>query len=189
MKARHQKVEIWTSQKPKKENHLKTRLNPCPRSQQERKRRRKSASWKSVWIINTCSNQTTNDECQHFGNMIAAKLMNYSETVRCVIQNEIMNVFLNANRGLYKRYHHTHLQPINPPQAHFPRGPSKIYPQNINSPRHTSLSSLCLKTLLRHVLETLLRHQSVSAITQFCLTVFPQKAFRQLRHLQKVFVE
>ena len=42
-----------------------------------------------------------------------------------------------------------------------------------------------LKTLLRHVLETLLRHHSVSTITHFCLTVFPQKAFRQLRHLQK----
>ena len=41
-----------------------------------------------------------------------------------------------------------------------------------------------LKTLLRHVLETLLRHQSVSTITQFCLTVFPQKASRQL-HVQK----
>jgi hypothetical protein len=41
------------------------------------------------------------------------------------------------------------------------------------------------KTLLRHVLETLLRHQSVRTITQFCLTVFPHKAFRQLRHVQK----
>ena len=58
--------------------------------------------------------------------MRAAKLRNYNETVRCVIQNEITNVFLNANRGLYERYHHTHLQPINPPQAHFPSGPYKI---------------------------------------------------------------
>jgi len=48
-------------------------------------------------------------------------------------------------------------------------------------PFHPSI----LKTLLRHVLETLLRHQSVSTITQFCLTVFPQKASRQLRHFQK----
>jgi len=42
-----------------------------------------------------------------------------------------------------------------------------------------------LKTLLRHFLETLFLHQTVSTITQSCLTVFPQKAFRQLRHLQK----
>ena len=84
-----------------------------------------------------------NDECQNFGDMIATNLRNYNETARCVIQNEIMNVFLNANRGLYKRYHHTHLQPINPPQAHFPSGPSKMYPKIINPPPPTSLSSLC----------------------------------------------
>ena len=41
-----------------------------------------------------------------------------------------------------------------------------------------------LNKLLRHVLETLLRHQSVSTIAQFCLTVFPQNALRQL-HVQK----
>jgi len=84
-----------------------------------------------------------NDECQRFWNMIAAKLRNYNETVRFVIQNEITNVFLNANWGLYGRYHHTHLQPINPPQAHFPSGPSKMQSQSINPSPHTSLSSLC----------------------------------------------
>jgi hypothetical protein len=94
---------------------------------------------KEFKILTACSNQTMNDECQHSGNMIAAKLGNYDETVRCVIQNEIMNVFLNANRGLYERYHHTHLQPINPPQAHFPSGPSKMNPQRSNPPPHTSL--------------------------------------------------
>jgi len=94
-------------------------------------------------LLTTCSNQTMKDECQHFGNMIAAKLRNYNETVRCVIEYEIMNVFLNANRGLYERYHHTHLQPINRPQTHFPSGPSEIYSQNINPPPHTSVSSLC----------------------------------------------
>ena len=51
-----------------------------------------------------------------------------------------------------------------------------------------------LNTLLRHVLETLLHHQSVSTITEFCLTVFPQKAFCQVQHVRKkilihVFVE
>ena len=75
--------------------------------------------------------------------MIAAKLRIYNDTIRYVIQNEIMSLFLNANRGFYERYHHTHLQPINPPQAHFPRGPSKMYPWSINPPPHTSPSSLC----------------------------------------------
>jgi len=77
--------------------------------------------------------------------MIAEKLRNYNETVRCVIQNEIKNVFLNANGGLYKRYHHTHLQPINPPQAHFPSGPSKMYPQSIDPPPHFSFIPLFSK--------------------------------------------
>jgi hypothetical protein len=97
---------------------------------------------KAFELLTAGSNQTMNDECQHFGNMIAAKLRNYNDAIRYVIQNEIMNVFLNAN-GFYECYHHTHLQPINPPQAHFPRGPPKMYPRNINPPPHTSLSSLC----------------------------------------------
>jgi len=85
------------------------------------------------------------NECQHFWNMIAAKLRNYNDTIRCFIQNKIMSVFLNANRVFYERYHHTHLQPINPPETHFPSGPSKIlvYAQSIYPPPHTSLSSLC----------------------------------------------
>jgi hypothetical protein len=99
---------------------------------------------KAFELLTAFSNQTTNDECQHFGNMIAAKLRNY-DTIRCVIQNEIMSVFLNENRGVYERYHHTHLQPMNPPQAHFPSGPSKMYPQSINPPPHTSFISLFSK--------------------------------------------
>jgi len=95
---------------------------------------------KAFESLTACSNQTMDDECEHFGNMIAAKLRNY-DTVRCVNQNEIMSVFLNANRGFYERYHRTHLQPINPPKAHFPSGPSKIYPESINPPPYTSLCS------------------------------------------------
>jgi len=72
---------------------------------------------KTFELLTTCSNQTMNDECQHFGNMIASNLRNYNEMARCIIQNEIMNVFLNANRGLHERYHPpissqlTHLKP------------------------------------------------------------------------------
>jgi hypothetical protein len=98
---------------------------------------------KAFELLTACSDQTMNDEFQHFGNMIATKLQTYDDTIRCVIQNEIMSVFLNANRGFYERYRHTHLQPINPPQSHFPSGPSETYPQSINPPPHTSLSSFC----------------------------------------------
>ena len=83
------------------------------------------------------------DECRHFGNVIAAQLRSYSETVRWVIQREIMNLFLNANRGFYERYYHTHLQPINPPQAHFPSGPSKMYPQSLPSLSSQNPSPSC----------------------------------------------
>jgi hypothetical protein len=66
---------------------------------------------KAFELLTDCSNQTMNDVCQHFRNMIAAKLRNYTDTIRCVIQNEIISVFLNANRGFYELYHHNHLQP------------------------------------------------------------------------------
>ena len=118
---------------------------------------------KAFKLLTACSNQTMDDECQHFGNMIAAKLRNYNHTVRCVIQNEIMSVFLSANRGFYERFHHTHLQPINPPQAHFPSGPSKKYPQSINPHPHTSRSSLSSQ----HPSPSCSRNTSPSPISQY----------------------
>jgi len=52
-----------------------------------------------------------------------------------------MGIFLKANRGFYEHCHHTHLQPINPPQPNFPSGPSKMHPQSINPHPHTSAST------------------------------------------------
>jgi len=92
MKVRHQKVEIWTSQKPKKENRLRTRVNPCPRSHPKKKKTEDQRLEKAFELLTASSNQIMNDECQHFGNMIATKLRNYNETVRWIIQNEIMRV-------------------------------------------------------------------------------------------------
>jgi len=132
---------------------------------------------KAFELLTACSNQTMNDEYRHFGNMIAAKLRKYNETVRCVIQNDIMNVFLNANRGLYERYHHTHLQPINPPQAHFPSGPSKMYLQSINPPPHTSLSSLCSQ----NPSPSCSVHTSPSPVTQYNNSIVP--TFSHRKHL------
>ena len=90
---------------------------------------------KKLKALTVCSNQALNDDCLHFGNVMAAKLRNYNDTLRCAIQNDIMRIFLNANSGFYDRYHHTHRQPFNPPQAHFLVG------QSI-SPLHTSPSSI-----------------------------------------------
>jgi hypothetical protein len=44
MKERHQKVEIWTGQKLKKETRLKTRANPCPAATKKEKEDERSAS-------------------------------------------------------------------------------------------------------------------------------------------------
>ena len=79
MKVRHQKAEIWTSQKPKKENNLKTRVNPCrseslpPQPPRKKKKTEDQRLEKTFELLTACSNQTMNDECQHFGNMIAVK--------------------------------------------------------------------------------------------------------------------
>ena len=86
-------------------------------------------------MLTACSNQPLDDDSQHFGNVIAAKLRNYNDTLRCAIQTEIMRIFLNANSGFYDRYRHTHPQPfINPPQAHF------LVDQSISPPHDSPLS-------------------------------------------------
>jgi hypothetical protein len=73
-------------------------MNPCPCSHQEKKKKTEDKHLEKAFeLLTTCSNQTMNNECQHFGNIIAAKLRNYNDTIRCVIQNEIMSVFLIAN--------------------------------------------------------------------------------------------
>ena len=52
---------------------------------------------------------------------------------------------------------------------------------------YTLKVSIPLRILLPHlsILKTLLRQHSVGTINQFFLEVFPQKSFRQLRHLQR----
>jgi len=44
---------------------------------------------KAFELLTACSNQITNDECQHFGNMIAADLRNYNDTIRCVFKMKL----------------------------------------------------------------------------------------------------
>jgi hypothetical protein len=61
---------------------------------------------KILEVLTVCSSQAIKEECQHFGNMIAAKLRNYNDMVRCAIQNEIMGIFLNVEGGFYDNYYH-----------------------------------------------------------------------------------
>jgi hypothetical protein len=107
-----------------------------------------------------------NDECQHFWNTIASKLRNYNDTVKCVIQNEIMSVFLNANRGFYERYHHTHLQPINP----LPKWSiSKVLSKFQSSSAHFSFISLFSKPF-----SAMLWKHSPSPFSQYNNSILPR---------------
>jgi len=76
-------VEIRISQKPKKETRLKTRVNSCHRSHQDKKKKMTEDLCLQIAseLLPACSNQATNDECQHFWNMVASALMNYNDTV------------------------------------------------------------------------------------------------------------
>ena len=51
--------------------------------------------------ILTASPNQVHDENHHFGNLVASKLRNYDDRVRSLIQNDILNVFVRANRGCY----------------------------------------------------------------------------------------
>ena len=145
-----------------------------PQPPRKKKKAEDQCLEKAFELLTAFSNQSMNDECQHFGNMIAAKLRNYNEMVQCVIQSEIMNVFLNTNGGFMNATitsisrQLTHLKPTSQ-VVHL----KSILKVSILIRTIFFLPSV-LKTLLRHVLETLLRHQSVSTITQFSL---PQKQF------------
>jgi hypothetical protein len=48
-------------------------------------------------LLTACSNQALNDDCQHFGDVIAVKLRNYNDMLSCAIQNDIMRILVNAN--------------------------------------------------------------------------------------------
>lgn len=122
MKATHQKVNIRTNQRPKKEIRLKERVNSYPA--EKKKKTEYQRLWKASELLTACSNQATKDECQNFGNMLATKLRNY-DTMRCAIKNEIMGILLNAQKRFYECHHHTQLQSIKPPQSNLQNVPSK----------------------------------------------------------------
>jgi hypothetical protein len=82
MKERHQKVKIWTSQKPKKEACLKIASESLPlRPPRKKKKMEDQHLEKAFELLTSCSNQTMNNKGQCFGNMIATKLRNYNDTI------------------------------------------------------------------------------------------------------------
>jgi len=55
---------------------------------------------KAFEILKT-SSKAIQDDCQHFGNLVAAKLRKFSEDVRTNLESDIMGLFVKANRGFY----------------------------------------------------------------------------------------
>jgi len=56
------------------------RVIPAPSATKKVKKTEDQRLEKAFELLTACSNKTMN-ECQHFENMIAAKLRNYNETV------------------------------------------------------------------------------------------------------------
>ncbi|XP_016922949.1 uncharacterized protein LOC108004503 [Apis cerana] len=54
--------------------------------------------------LSTTTKNVVDDECFHFGNLVASKLCIYNNHVRCFIQNDILNIFLKANKGYYNNF-------------------------------------------------------------------------------------
>jgi len=137
MKARHHKGNTRACQKPQEGRG--GGANSCIR---RKTRTEDQRLWKAFELLTSCSNDATNDECQNFGNMTAAKLMDYNDTIRCAMQNEIMNIFLNAKRVLWMLYH-SHLRPLN----HLNPTPKAVHTKctltvPINPPPHSSPAPL-----------------------------------------------
>ena len=126
---------------------------------------------KAFVLLTACSNQAMDDEYQHFGNIAAAKLRNYNDTVRYVIQNEIACLFLNANGFFF--YINIVIILISTQITHL---------QSTSQVAHLTCTlkvSILLRTLLLHlfVLRALLCHHSVSTITHFCLKFSHRRHF------------
>ena len=126
-KVKHQEVTIRTRQKPKEETR-KTRVTSCPRSHQEeeeknnnnKKKDGRSASWKSVWIINcmfmpwkTTVKVLETWQLQNWGIIVTRHDAAYSYTRTGDVMN---NSFITTQI--------THLKTTNP------NGPSTMYPQS-----------------------------------------------------------
>jgi hypothetical protein len=97
MKERHQKEGDMDQSEAKERSSSENASESLPQQPPRKKKEMEDQCLEKAFeLLTACSNQTMNDECQHFGNMIAAELQNYNDTIQRVIQNEIMSVLLNA---------------------------------------------------------------------------------------------
>ena len=160
-KVKHQEVTIRTRQKPKEETR-KTRVTSCPCSHQEEENKTiikktdgRSASWKSVWIINcmfmpwkTTVKVLETWQLQNWGIIVTRHDAAYSYTRT----GEVMNISFITTQitHLKTTSRMVHLQcTLKVPIISLP---------------HTSSS-----------LNSLNLSPSISTVTHFCLKVFPQK--------------
>jgi len=87
------------------DGNTKSTLGPSQTTASPMTRKRK-AIWedrrlnKTFKILKT-NNQTIQDDCQHFGNLVAAKLRKFNEDVRTNLESDIMGLFVKANKGFY----------------------------------------------------------------------------------------
>lgn len=79
----------------------------------KRKKTEERRTDKSTNNLNSnASTSQNNDESQDFGNLVAKKLRKYDNLTQCAIQNAIMVIFLNADKGFYE-YNHEPPTPFN----------------------------------------------------------------------------
>ncbi|XP_063223261.1 uncharacterized protein LOC134531480 [Bacillus rossius redtenbacheri] len=98
---------------------------------------------KAFHILSSTASQL-NDECQHFGNLVASKLRQYNVDTRCTIENDIMGIFLRANRGFYNNTQNF-IQPHYP--CHFPSDNSVMQSNTVLSNPTTPCPSAGSPTL------------------------------------------
>jgi hypothetical protein len=78
-------VEIWTCYKPKKETTENGSEFLPPQPPRKKKETEDKRLERMFEILTACSDQALNDDCQHFGNMISAKLRNFNDMVQLAI--------------------------------------------------------------------------------------------------------
>ncbi|XP_011860828.1 PREDICTED: uncharacterized protein LOC105557984 [Vollenhovia emeryi] len=90
---------------------------------------------KAFQILET-SSQVMQDDCQHFGNLIAAKLRKLSEDERTYLESDIMGLFVKASRGFYNLpstcnyFLRQHMQPATHQTSHFEPETSRLSSQH-----------------------------------------------------------
>ncbi|XP_076062182.1 uncharacterized protein LOC143037597 isoform X1 [Oratosquilla oratoria] len=99
---------------------------------------------KAFELLMATANQV-NDENHHFGNLVASKLRRYDERVCSLIQNDILNIFVRADRGCYNNDHAFPGNVVGGPHTThpvgFPSNFSQYHTYSVSSQSHDSRTS------------------------------------------------